>query len=312
MAERTGIEWTDATWNPIVGCSIRSPGCTNCYAMSMARRIEAMQPGSHYAGTTRVVNGRPVWTGNLALAPKEILFAPLRWKKLRVVFVNSMGDLFHEKVADRDIDAVFAVMMASSHKYIVLTKRDEHMRDYVTAPDLTERIFNRQVDMGLFMGADQPADNIWLGSSVEDQRRADERRSAMAAIAAQGWNTFVSYEPALGLVDWQGWEFLAGIISGGESGRDARPTHPVWHMTTRDFCASHGIPFFFKQWGAYAPLLKAAPVIASNGANVAWPDGTFGVGSAEAKGGPGQSLYVGTKSVTGRLLDGREHNELAW
>src|SRR5579863_9891752 len=97
MADKTGIEWTDATWNPIVGCSIVSPGCTNCYAMRQADRIRRMNGDtSHYSGTTKIVNGRPVWTGQLALAPEHILTAPLSWKRPRRIFVNSMGDLFHE------------------------------------------------------------------------------------------------------------------------------------------------------------------------------------------------------------------------
>lgn len=313
MADRTGIEWTDATWNPIVGCSVTSPGCSNCYAMSMARRIEAMQPGSHYAGTTQVVNGNPVWTGKVALSPKDILFAPLRWKKQRIVFVNSMGDLFHEKVADRNIDAVFAMMMTSRHKYLVLTKRHEHMRDYVTAPDLTERIFNRQVELGLFAGADQPADHIWLGTSVEDQRRADERRMAMADISARGWKTFVSYEPALGLVDWRGWEFLSGLISGGESGRNARPSHPVWHMAARDFSAAHGIPFFFKQWGEWAPRRAAAmkDQFDARKTQIVRPDGGTTSGLLAYDETAWVVDRVG-KRAAGRFLDGVEHNELPW
>ena len=118
MADKTGIEWTDATWNPIVGCSILSPGCTNCYAMSMAARIERMHAGTHYAGTTRVVNGKPVWTGKLALAPEHILTQPLRWKRPRSIFVNSMSDLFHAGVPDEWIDRVFAVMALSPPAHV--------------------------------------------------------------------------------------------------------------------------------------------------------------------------------------------------
>src|SRR5688572_17616164 len=109
MGDATGIEWTDATWNPIVGCSIHSPGCTNCYAMRQAARIERMTPGTHYAGTTQPSKAGPVWTGKLALAPERILTQPLRWQKPRKIFVNSMGDLFHEDPRDEDIDKVFAV-----------------------------------------------------------------------------------------------------------------------------------------------------------------------------------------------------------
>jgi protein gp37 len=154
MADKSAIEWTDATWNPIVGCSIVSPGCTNCYAMGMAGRIEAMTAAlrkegktgaPHYDGTTKKVNGNTVWTGKLALAPEAILLEPLAWKRPRKIFVNSMGDLFHEDVPDEWIDRVFAVMalcadphsplrgsspLAPQHTFQVLTKRARRMREY--------------------------------------------------------------------------------------------------------------------------------------------------------------------------------------
>lgn len=146
MGDKSKIEWTEATWNPTVGCSVISPGCTNCYAMKMAARLEAMatadrprwtpahrngQMLAHYVGTTKRVNGNAVWTGKLALAPEHILTAPLRWKRSRKIFVNSMSDLFHESVPDEWIDQVFAVMaLASQHTFQVLTKRAERMRVY--------------------------------------------------------------------------------------------------------------------------------------------------------------------------------------
>lgn len=131
MAADSNIEWTDATWNPIVGCSIVSPGCKGCYAMKMAARINRMNPGNHYHGTVKTVNGKPVWTGKLALAPENILMAPLGWKKPRKIFVNSMGDLFHEDAPDAWIDRVFAVMaLAPQHTFQVLTKRSRRMLEY--------------------------------------------------------------------------------------------------------------------------------------------------------------------------------------
>lgn len=131
MADRTGIEWTDSTWNPIVGCSLASPGCTNCYAMPMAARIETMQPGSHYAGTTQPGKAGAVWSGKVALAPEHILTQPLRWRRPRRIFVNSMGDLFHESIPDEWIDYVFAIMaLCPQHTFQVLTKRSGRMREY--------------------------------------------------------------------------------------------------------------------------------------------------------------------------------------
>ena len=120
---KSNIEWTQETWNPIVGCSIVSAGCTNCYAMKMADRICAMQPNSHYQGTVKRVNDKPVWTGKMALAPEKKLLEPMRRKRPRTYFVNSMGDLFHENVPDEWIDKVFAVMARSpQHTFQILTK----------------------------------------------------------------------------------------------------------------------------------------------------------------------------------------------
>jgi protein gp37 len=133
MADKSPIEWTDATWNPIVGCSIVSPGCTHCYAMKMAGRIEAMGGAKHYAGTTKKANGNTVWTGKVAMARDHILLQPLAWRAPRRIFVNSMGDLFHEDVPDAWIDKVFAVMaLAPQHTFQVLTKRAKRMREYMT------------------------------------------------------------------------------------------------------------------------------------------------------------------------------------
>ncbi len=136
MGDKSNIEWTDATWNPIVGCSIYSPGCTNCYAMGQAARIQRMAAaqgkGSHYTGTTKAVNGNDVWTGKVQQAPDHIWTAPLGWKKPRKIFVNSMGDVFHESVPDVWIDKVFAVMaLCPQHTFQCLTKRSKRMREYM-------------------------------------------------------------------------------------------------------------------------------------------------------------------------------------
>jgi protein gp37 len=136
MGDNSNIEWTDATWNPVVGCSIVSPGCTNCYAMKFAgNRLDGNPKAPHYAGTTQKSKAGPVWSGRLALAPQHILTAPLRWKKPRQIFVNSMGDLFHEDCPDEWIDKVFAVMaLAPQHTFQCLTKRSSRMREYLSDP----------------------------------------------------------------------------------------------------------------------------------------------------------------------------------
>lgn len=230
MGDKTGIEWTDKTWNPIVGCSVISPACTNYYAMAMAARLESMAEkaagGSygekkvalaHYAGTTKRVNGKPVWTGVLKQAPEHILTLPMRWKKARRIFVNSMSDLFHESVPDEWIDFVFAIMaLAPQHTFQVLTKRPKRMREYFGGnTDQTRRSMVNNTCFGInqWLGlpfTDErcrirrwPLPNVWLGVTAEDQPRADERIPDLLATPAAV--RFVSYEPALGPIDWKRW-----------------------------------------------------------------------------------------------------------
>lgn len=220
MSAATSIEWTDATWNPIVGCSIVSPGCANCYAMRFAaRRLENNPATPHYAGTTRKVNGNPVWTGKLALAPERILLAPLGWKKPRRVFVNSMGDLFHEDVPDEWIGAVFGVMALCPRQiFQVLTKRAKRMRQWAAAdrkrtaaaeciaelycshPEISRR---RPFDEASAIGVAArgwPLPNVHLGVSCEDQTRAGERIPDLLETPAAV--RFVSAEPLLGPINF--------------------------------------------------------------------------------------------------------------
>ncbi|MER9814250.1 phage Gp37/Gp68 family protein [Mesorhizobium sp. M0129] len=229
MADKSAIEWTDATWNPIVGCSIVSPGCTHCYAMGMAARIEAMtaaltrtgQGGApHYNGTTRKVKGTAIWTGKVALAPEKILLQPLAWRAPRKIFVNSMGDLFHEDVPDAWIDKVFAVMaLAPQHTFQVLTKR-KRMREYMNwqafdrvviqmmamvdqgTPSVRETCERHGIPWQQPRSAHDwwPLRNVWLGVSAERQQEADERVPALLATPAAV--RFISAEPLLGPIDF--------------------------------------------------------------------------------------------------------------
>lgn len=263
MADKTSIEWTDATWNPTVGCSVISPGCTNCYAMKLAGRLEAM--GSPiYAGHTTKTKAGYVWNGKVAASNWGQVIKPLSWRKPRRIFVNSMSDLFHEDMSIDLIDTVFAVMaLAPQHTFQVLTKRAERMREYLTARNgmgnahLCRAINEIPAHLGNRRGAlEMPLPNVWLGASIEDQPRAERRRDSMRGLADMGWRTFGSYEPALGPVQWDGWEFLTWLISGGESGPNARPSHPDWHRRARDWCRLKGVAYFFKQWGAWAPFRR--------------------------------------------------------
>lgn len=228
MAE-TQIEWTDATWNPVAGCSIVSAGCTHCYAMSMARRLEAMQVAK-YEGLTRQTGQRIVWNG-VVREDRAALQIPHRWKKPRKIFVNSMSDLFHASVTDEFIQAVWQVMRDTPrHHYQVLTKRPERMAEFVAG----------QVHDVL--------PNVWLGTSVEDGAvvdRIEHLRRVPAAIR------FISFEPLIGPV---GAVDLAGIhwaIVGGESGRSARPVREEWIDEIYGQCLDHNTAFFFKQWGTW-------------------------------------------------------------
>lgn len=297
----TSIEWTKATWNPIAGCTVYSPGCTNCYAMRTAARLATMPATAPvYAGLTQPSRAGPVWTGKIAVNESTML-APLRRKKPTMYFVNSMSDLFHESMPDEVIDRVFAVMaLCPQHTFQVLTKRSDRMRSYLAAPfDRTGIMIEaanisqqtqRFLDFPTF-----PLPNVWLGVSVEDQKRADERIPDLLATPAAV--RFLSCEPLLGPVNlgqvpwpdhWPRCECLQGdprydvlnstvycpsccegpermdapkldwVIVGGESGPGARPMHPDWARSLRDQCDDADVPFFFKQWGNYLPAGQVA------------------------------------------------------
>lgn len=371
----SSIEWTTKTWNPVIGCEIVSAGCKNCYAMKMAKRLEAMGQ-ANYTGLTKTVNGRAVWTNTVRCLPEK-LEEPLRWKKPARVFVNSMSDLFHERVAFEFVDFVFATMaLAPQHTFQILTKRPERMREYLNDMGVVRRICEKAYlqhrsfhrgDAPEFSTSDTrafrrrekawwdhvgeltawtvlgsiaaqrfernepnlshpswvkwPLPNVWLGVSVEDQKTADERIPLLLQTPAAV--RFVSYEPALGPVDFQrlavvdrgpyeaasGIDALNGakwwcsdqgeygedcerldwVIVGGESGPGARPAHPDWFRSVRDQCQAAGVAFFFKQWGEFGPVDKHALV------RVAGEDI---VGYARLG-----------KKAAGRILDGRTWDE---
>lgn len=367
----TQIEWTHlpgfkgASWNPVVGCSVVSPGCTNCYAMKQAGRILRMTDGqSHYAGTVTDSKAGTVWTGKVTRTSDKAFTAPLRRRIPTCYFVNSMGDLFAEGVADEWIDQVFAVMgLSPQHRFIVLTKRPERMREYLrprpewdynqgaTPYRYGKTILAAREITGshAFPVNGWPLPNVWLGVSVEDQPRADERIPLLLDTPAAV--RFISAEPLLGPVDlecvpWpQSWprpiddvsdgidplrfrhaggrrDALDWVICGGESGPDARPMHPDWARSLRDQCAAAGVPFFFKQWGEWAPCpvdrsghCRPEPFtphdgyVHPDGKGAKWPSpGGFGeYGPRElARRGFAPMAKFG-KRTAGHLLDGIEH-----
>lgn len=288
MGDKTAIEWTDATWNPIRGCSRVSEGCRHCYAETVANRFKGK--GQPYEGL--IAKGGQ-WNGKIAYID-DLIDQPLRWRRARRIFVNSMSDLFHENVPVQIIDRVFAVMaIAERHTFQVLTKRPERMREYLSQDRREEWAFWAVTLWGAkdpdalhdaIMDGDKVLPNVWLGVSVEDQKAADERiPHLLATPAAVRW---ISAEPLLGPVDVEYPESLfpngpqrccSGhecscmgqpvdppliyginwVVVGGESGPHARPMHPEWARGLRDQCAARGVPFLFKQWGEWAPMVGA-------------------------------------------------------
>jgi protein gp37 len=214
VADRSAIEWTEATWNPVTGCSKVSPGCAHCYAETFAERW-------------RGVPGHPYEQGfDLRLWPAR-LEQPLRWRRPRKIFVNSMSDLFHEAIPESFLRDIFDVMVrADHHIFQILTKRDERMAEL--APTLPW------------------PDHMWMGVTIENRRfvrRADRLREVPAAVR------FISAEPLLGPLERLDLEGIDWLIAGGESGPKHRPVRQEWVLDLRDRCGEADVPFFFKQWG---------------------------------------------------------------
>lgn len=221
------IEWTESTWNPIAGCEIVSPGCTNCYAMRMAARLQAMGMAK-YAGTTRKSGSRHVWTGKVN-TDRNALSAPLAWKRPQRIFVNSMSDLFQEKTDVKFIRQVWSVMQrAHWHSFQILTKRPERMLDILSRAEFPTLA------------------NVWLGTSVESEAYLD-RIEVLRRVPARV--RFISFEPLLGPIVDPDLTDIHWVIAGGESGPRARPMETWWVEELRDSCQRQCVAFFFKQWG---------------------------------------------------------------
>lgn len=317
MADKTGIEWTDATWNPVTGCTKVSAGCDHCYAETIARR---------FAGGPAYPNGFDV------TLRAHKLDQPLRWTRPRRVFVNSMSDLFHQDIPESFILGVFGVMaQAEQHTFQVLTKRHARMRALLT----------RWADEVPWLA--EPLPNVWLGVSVETQQWADIRIPALLDTPAAV--RFISAEPLLGpiklgafvdesiarrdgghdglcdganggcFVPWcrcschhREYPTLDWVIVGGESGPGARPMHPAWARTLRDQCSAAGVPFLFKQWGEWTPTGRLGMPYPTHW--VSARDGrVLTEDAALADGGSFVGMYRVGKKAAGRELDRRNHDE---
>lgn len=288
MSSQSHIEWTDATWNPVSGCTKVSSGCAHCYAERISKRW-----------------GRDF--SKVELHPDR-LELPLHWRKPRMIFVNSMSDLFHENVPPNFIHRVYRVMeKCPQHTFQILTKRPERAVDFYGGTS------------GAGLSA-PPLRNVWLGTSIEDQKTADER--IMHLLVCPAAIRFLSVEPMLGpirlLLKWEadGPALLDWVIVGGESGPGARPMHPDWVRSVRDQCKAAGVPFFFKQWGEWmpvTPLYEGRDDTAEDGScDLEMVDRTGHIYSPQ-DGQPNDYRTwlmerVGKKRA-GAMLDGREHRE---
>lgn len=339
MTDRSAIAWTDATWNPVTGCDKASPGCDNCYALTMARRLQAMgQPRYQLDGDPRTSG-----PGFGVSCHEDVLSQPLRWRKPRMIFVCSMSDLFHPKVPAEHIAKVWSVMAATPwHVYQVLTKRSARMRSLLNSAEFTAEV-RREVERRSTSTTSAvldlrrcPLPNVWIGVTVEDQERAEQRIPDLLETPADV--LWVSAEPLLGAVDltsvdgvnvldpndtghenglcWQPGPAVDWVVGGGESGPKARPIHPAWARSLRDQCLAAGTAFFFKQWGAWAPWVGHPEGEEGPGDTFVNPDGQTGhVWYSEHLGYPTNVAgpwcpeshimhRVGSR-LAGRLLDGR-------
>lgn len=274
MSDNTKIEWTDATWNPITGCSVVSAGCKHCYAMKLAGTRMRNTPSR--SGLTVDTKAGPVWNGKTRIN-HEWLAQPIGWKRPRRIFVCAHGDLFHESISDTTIAGIFGIMAACpQHTFQVLTKRALRAAQWfngfmsegnagVILHEATKGLmgYNHQKRPAIQVTQQWPLPNVWLGVSVEDQAAADERIPLLCDTPAV--IRFLSCEPLLGPVDVGmyltrrhlfGFDPMGGIdwvIVGGESGRGARPMHGDWARAIRYKCGIARVPFFFKQWGEHLP-----------------------------------------------------------
>lgn len=349
------IEWTMQTWNPITGCDKVSDGCKNCYAIKHAYRLMHMPHSKEkYAGTVeKTAGGKLNWTGKINV-DEGSLMKPFGIKKATMFFVNSMSDLFHQDVPFDFVDKVFAVMAATPHHtYQILTKRPNNMLQYFNRIRTGgTKWLNTAVDYNdvgnvtmykachtafniIDINNNKPLPNVWLGVSVENQKAADERIPLLQKVPAAV--RFLSCEPLLGPVDimkaagtylspsrfsWNINREIHWVIAGGESGHDARPSHPDWFRQLRDQCTGAGVPFFFKQWGEWYPAECSYSAITGYGKKgylyKFYTDDPVLKGkkiysdALEHLPDPGgsKSMFKLGKHITGRLLDGVTHDEM--
>lgn len=327
MGDKSKIEWCDATWNPVVGCSKVSEGCRNCYAFDLHNmrhkaKMEGKRLPEQYAKPFSQIQTFP-----------DRLDQPLRWRRPRRIFVNSLSDLFHPDVPDQFIVDAFTIMAeASHHTFQILTKRPERMKEFLSDPYMANNVWVGTSSGLTEREAEWPLPNVWIGVTVENQQTADERIPLLLqTTAAVRW---LSCEPLLGPVNLQstvgGTLWIGGqrgcsgqhsgigtpecprephhhhdercgpgidwVVCGGESGSKARPMHPDWAKSLRDQCQAAGVPFLFKQWGEWGIPFPDIPFSGRQHTTV-------------VKGETNVGMFRFGKRVAGRLLDGRTWDE---
>lgn len=292
MSTQSGISWTDSTWSPVTGCDPISPGCKHCYAKREVEQRWSKNPKSVFFG--RAFSD--------VQCHESALIQPLRWKKGRKIFVCPRADLFHDDVPDHFLDKVFAIMaQAPQHTFQVLTKRPERMRKYLSwnfRGAAIAQLASGSIDVSIATSSVFALPNVWLGVTVENQEAANERIPLL--LQTQAVIRWISAEPLLGEVDLSALPYptvvkgnLHWVVVGGESGKHARPMSPDWARSLRDQCAAAGVPYFFKQWGEWLPMLgqcEGVPVKQKTVTSDGWVMG-----------------WAGTKAA-GRLLDGVLHD----
>ncbi len=323
MADKTNIEWTDATWNPVLGCSVISPGCTNCYAMRLAGTRLKHTPSR--AGLTTDSKAGPVWNGAVRFMPNW-LTQPLHWMAPRDIFVAAHGDLFHANVDQHWQDQIFAVMaLAEWHRFQVLTKRADRMLEYLSDPETPGRVLRCSINLLAAQGVTRrwthkwvwPLPHVMAGISAESQPHFNERIEPLSLLSLLRWRTWLSAEPLLGLLDLaNGIGVLDWVVAGGESGPNARPMHPDWARDIRDQCVAAKVAFFFKQWGEWAPGENCGGPMRRSENTAEWFDGEWHFGrmtpseSANGHYDDEPGLYRVGKKAAGALLDGQAWRQM--
>ena len=288
------LEYGIATraWHPVVGCSPHMPCAERCWARkTMARVVECQWDRKDSVFRQALTPDLKQWSGKVLIDDAH-LNDPLHWRKPALIATGFHGDVGRISVVN--LTRPFAVMAASmQHRFIALTKQPQQFVNW--ARSLNGHL-TYEVTPGVSVSRILPLDNVTIGCSVMNQSEADRQRPAMAALAAMGWHTHCWYEPAIGPVDWKGWEFLELLIVGGESGKDSRPMNPTWARNARDWCAAHGIVYRLKQWGDFCEWNQL-------------PDESARIMDAAGEGGYEGLRRVG-KRLAGNLLDGVRHDEM--